>query len=574
MSEVKLGTIKYFCCSDERRNLVKNHPSLNGIDFIEVSIDQKTLEVHFIKSLKTTFIDDSTDETQSHYQILTKDNFFIKGGEKIKNITVNEIEKPEENIIALKLPNGGDFSTYTLHIVQNRDNNSYDRLQGMDLLLSNIDFSFKVNCPDDFDCKEKELCIEESSSPPPFINYLAKDYASFKQLIFDRFSQTLPNWKERNPSDLGVTLIELLAYTADYLSYRQDAVSTEAYLGTCRKRISATRHARLADYKVSNGCNARTYVYIPLDDSTTFELKKDDDIKFLTKINGLPPAIAKDTKVAELAINANQGVFELMHDVELNSKHNEMLFYTFGEKNCCLPKGATFAILKGDYSTLKKHDFLVLTEVKGPSTGLKEDADVIKRHVVRLENIDVFEDFDFKKNDNTTIEITKITWHVEDALPFPLCISSSNKDEEFNDVSIALGNIVLCDYGLTIIDNEFKDSSIQPSVVPASIGNYSNKDGSHCSEVKPKMIPIRYRPTLTKSPLTFSESIVVKNPDKKNEVFSAKRLLFQEASNALPALELTDTIDSKWEAQMDLLIDSTPSSKHFITEVESTELYR
>ncbi|MBK7465784.1 MAG: hypothetical protein IPJ43_02625 [Saprospiraceae bacterium] len=283
----------------------------------------------------------------------------------------------------------------------------------------------------------------------------------------------------------------------------------------------------------------------------------------------MPPAIAKDTKVAELAINANQGVFELMHDVELNSKHNEMLFYTFGEKNCCLPKGATFAILKGDYSTLKKHDFLVLTEVKGPSTGLKEDADVIKRHVVRLENIDVFEDFDFKKNDNTTIEITKITWHVEDALPFPLCISSSNKDEEFNDVSIALGNIVLCDYGLTIIDNEFKDSSIQPSVVPASIGNYSNKDGSHCSEVKPKMIPIRYRPTLTKSPLTFSESIVVKNPDKKNEVFSAKRLLFQEASNALPALELTDTIDSKWEAQMDLLIDSTPSSKHFITEVES-----
>ena len=43
-------------------------------------------------------------------------------------------------------------------------------------------------------------------------------------------------------------LVEALAYTADQLSYQQDAVATEAYLGTARRRVSIRRHARLMDY--------------------------------------------------------------------------------------------------------------------------------------------------------------------------------------------------------------------------------------------------------------------------------------------------------------------------------------
>jgi len=38
-----------------------------------------------------------------------------------------------------------------------------------------------------------------------------------------------------------MVLIDILAYAADYLSYDQDAVATEAYLGTSR------RPSRLAD---------------------------------------------------------------------------------------------------------------------------------------------------------------------------------------------------------------------------------------------------------------------------------------------------------------------------------------
>ena len=71
----------------------------------------------------------------------------------------------------------------------------------------------------------------------------------------------MPDWQERHVPDLGVTLVELLAYVGDYLSYYQDAVGTEAYLGTARQRISVRRHARLVDYQLHEGCNARAWVH-------------------------------------------------------------------------------------------------------------------------------------------------------------------------------------------------------------------------------------------------------------------------------------------------------------------------
>ena len=94
----------------------------------------------------------------------------------------------------------------------------------------------------------------------PSIDYLAKDYQSFRQLMLDRLSATLPDWPERHAPDLGIAIVEALAYVADYLSYYQDGVATEAYLGTARRRISIRRHARLLDYILHEGCNARAWL--------------------------------------------------------------------------------------------------------------------------------------------------------------------------------------------------------------------------------------------------------------------------------------------------------------------------
>ncbi len=104
---------------------------------------------------------------------------------------------------------------------------------GFDAVLYQTEFSFKIDCPSDFDCACKD--IKDLQFIEPAIDYMAKDYSSFRRLALDRISLIAPDWKERNPADIGVVLVELLAYVGDHLSYYQDAVSTEAYLGTARQ---------------------------------------------------------------------------------------------------------------------------------------------------------------------------------------------------------------------------------------------------------------------------------------------------------------------------------------------------
>src|SRR5206468_8696108 len=113
-------------------------------------------------------------------------------------------------------------------------------------------------------CQTQPVCPPEKRDEPE-INYLAKDYASFRQLILDRLALIMPDWQERHVPDLGIALVEVLAYAGDHLSYYQDAVATEAYLETARQRISVRRHVRLVDYPMHEGCNARAWVCVETD---------------------------------------------------------------------------------------------------------------------------------------------------------------------------------------------------------------------------------------------------------------------------------------------------------------------
>lgn len=92
------------------------------------------------------------------------------------------------------------------------------------------------------------------------LNYLVRDFNEFRGLLLDRISTFDPGWSDRNVADLGVMLTEVLAYLADDLAYYQDAVATEAYLTTARRRKSVHRHVRLLDYWLDDGAGARVWV--------------------------------------------------------------------------------------------------------------------------------------------------------------------------------------------------------------------------------------------------------------------------------------------------------------------------
>ena len=165
----------------------------------------------------------------------------------------------------------GDFSPYTLRLVNSATQAKEDPfevtevLTGFDPQLAEVEFSFKVECPPFFDCKPPPPDCPPDLPAPPAINYLAKDYGSFRTIMLDRLSQLLPAWDASSEADLGIALAELIAYVGDRLSYKQDAVATEAYLQTARSRISLRRHALLVDYHVHDGCNARTWMQLQVE---------------------------------------------------------------------------------------------------------------------------------------------------------------------------------------------------------------------------------------------------------------------------------------------------------------------
>jgi len=226
---------------------------LNGLDYLEVLDDDAPSEPMRQRLLDVVFL------RPDGVAALGAENFAIEGGVRIIGIEV-VAAAPGANAqtVRLTLDRAGDFSRYRLVL---RGSSLDAPPASFDPALALIEFSFKADCPTDFDALPPPAPLPEPPPAPP-IDYLAKDYESFRRLMIDRMAVTMPGWTERSAADLGVTLVETLAFGADLASYYQDAVGTEAYLSRARLRASARRHARLLGYRAGESCNARTFVCI------------------------------------------------------------------------------------------------------------------------------------------------------------------------------------------------------------------------------------------------------------------------------------------------------------------------
>jgi len=498
----------YSCCDPNRRNVLELQSVYNGIDFLEVvdnpgdpnDVRQRTLLLHFVHDLLPGQLGLS--------------NVRIRGGERIRNIEVTQVQEEgflspagDPRVLIVQVNKPGDFSTYTLSLIDSNDDSKQPA--NFDPILSSIDFSFKVSCPSDFDCQPRRVC-----PPPPAeavdISYLAKDYASFRQLMLDRMAKIMPQLQERNPADLGIALVELLAYIGDYLSYQQDAVATEAYMETARRRTSIRRHARLVGYPMHDGRNARTWVHVEVrSDVHGLILAKrspNSANKLLTQVAGQPVIIVNSSSGLRDALAQGPRVFELAEDAALFSEHNHMSFYTWGSRQCCLPQGSTQAWLRGSFVNLQSGTVLVFKEAKGPNTGEREDADPNHRCAVRLTKVSFTSDpiggqFDLYPSGNP-VDVTAIEWDTADALPFPVCISSQVGSQYFDEVSIALGNIVLADDG-----NTFESEELDPVPAPnPALALVATAEEDPCNKVPATPAPARYRPRLQNAPVTFADS--------------------------------------------------------------------
>lgn len=519
---------QFRCGNENRSRLVGAHATLNGIDHLEV-LDQGAdpLGLPRQRFLLLRLLKAAPALTEENVRIEREPRAArvrVVWARRATDVTTALVADPDTggtlttaqrdffhdladaaNTLVVLADGDGDFSTYRLRLVTSPTD---DAPPGdLDQRLSVVSFSFKVECPSDFDCMPEESCPPEVFDEPA-LDYLAKDYGSFRRLMLDRLSVLMPEWRDRSPADLQVSLVELLAYVGDHLSYYQDAVATEAYLGTARRRVSVRRHARLLDYAMHDGCNARAWVHFDVEPGSMT----------------LPAGTRLHTR------GDDHVVFETMHDAGLHSVHNAIPFHTWGDTECCLPAGATRATLRYDADAvhenarLKPGRVLILEEMLSPTTGRPDDADPAHRHAVRLTEVA----FTTDTLDGTPV--AEVAWHEADALPFALCLSTVLEGEEVASVSVALGNVVLADHGRTVAGEP-----LEPDVVPAD---------------EP------YRPRFQKADVTFGVEYDASGARER----PAGLALRQDPRAALPRATLDDG-DQTWTPRRDLL-----ASDRFATE--------
>ncbi|MER7202325.1 putative baseplate assembly protein [Streptomyces sp. CB01635] len=429
---------------------------LNGVDSVEVGDDGLLLTVMFLGKAPHG---------------LGPENVRIDGGRRITGITAVDVsvereEDPElDDRFYVTLDQAGDTSEYVFSLVET---DPYGRpgtepFRGFDQRYHRASFSFRPDCPTPFDCKGDGEEVPDFPAAP-VVDYTARDYDTIRKLLLDRLALTTPDWVERNPADLGVTLVELLAYTGDQISYQQDAVATEAYLDTARRRVSVRRHVRLIDYALHDGCSARAYVTVRTAGDTTlapgtFRFASVDVRTLDPHDRPEPGTVIDENDLGDLDERGAVEVFEPVvaaDPLELKAAHNTIRLWTWGGEVCTLPQGATAATLRDEWDDpetcrgrqlgLYPGDLLILEEVKGPRTGTPGDQDPGHRQAVRLTSVTPAVD---RIEDQPVLEVT---WAAEDALHFPLCLTTRGGRDclPVEDVTVARGNVVLVDHGRTL----------------------------------------------------------------------------------------------------------------------------
>jgi hypothetical protein len=582
---VELGPI---CRDAKRRADILTHPVLNGIDFVEyerrpLAIHTQVLVVTFLKPLP----DPPHSDPDGAYGLTLPANLglvIMQGGTRIVNIRPLAASLVGSRL-EIAVSEEGDFSTYVLALGWSLqpDGTFRQQIPALDVQFSIAPINFKAGCPTDVDCRELQICPPDALAEP-VIDYLAKDYASFRQLLVDLIPQLNPGWIERNYSDLGIALLELLAFEGDNLSYFQDAVANEAYLDTARQRASAKKHARLVDYPMHDGRNAWTFVHFKVDSGGEIPLST----KILSRVTAplrnrstTPDVVIAEADVPPATFDSDPAlaqvrVFETAFPLTVSVHNNTIFLHTWGNLECCLPKGTRNAYLYSLTNGLGERqaflpdlvvgDFLLLEEVMGPQTGAQADADPTHRQVVQLEDVRQMPAGDpayrnmltqdgklqVFRNGDTPLPLLRVTWRRVDALKFPLCLSARMLGREpLINVSVARGNIVLADHGRTSVEK------CEPKLpVPADrIFRFRLSEGPLTMQCQPDTVSYDRNPT---SP-TFARIIT-----PRTDLTCAVRM-------AKPAIALLIDFPGSpqqlWEPVPDLL-GSPESAPHFTVEVD------
>lgn len=235
----------------------RNLGSLNGFKLVFVTLDppvnptQAFLEVEFQNNNELgNILNDVNVNAVPPTQIFPiSGGVRVRGGSQFGQVQVIAVAAGgAANVLRLTVRPIGDYSTYKLRVVH----------ANIDPIFAGIAFKFRPGCFN-LNCAP----VWKPAAPladEPAIDYLAKDYDSFKHVLIAAIERRVPDWQPTSEADLDQVLIDLIAADADEISDFQDRVVSEGYLASARKRLSLARHARLMDYHIHQGNQATSWL--------------------------------------------------------------------------------------------------------------------------------------------------------------------------------------------------------------------------------------------------------------------------------------------------------------------------
>ena len=432
----------------DRLTTLREQPdAFTGIDFVRVvdPHDETVLRVYFLTDARA-LVPALTANDPTDPFALTLDSVVIHNVTDATrpNIEVTSLSDAvqldadlQRTFIEVTVAQPGDFADYRLRIDDPRANPDPTQppFSRIDAFFNDVKFSFKAGCPDGQDCLPATPVCPPDQQPDFPIDYLARDFVSFRNALLAYAAQRFPEWVDPTiVADVGVMMAELMAALGDELSYIQDRFAREAYLETATERRSLRKKARLLDFEIHDGVSAQGLLELTVDDS-------------IADPDNPPGKVAAGERVWATTEGGDPIAFEVgggVRDTTTFDVHTEwnagdvlppgsLRPYVLDASQACLPVGATELFIIGAIAhpdEIKTQDpaslLLLRTEPTDPSVERR-------RHFVRVR--DIFEFADPLVIDPVTHVaqiVTRIRWDAADALPFQI---------DQNDLQLSL-NIV------------------------------------------------------------------------------------------------------------------------------------
>jgi hypothetical protein len=428
--------------ADRARDL--EDEGLNGIKLVFVALESSDppgygeLRLEFHNTLHLTAIDDAVNVSA----VPPTDIFSISGGSRLPagnaagEVQVTQLVSHSGNSLVLRVAPVGDYSSYRLRV-------SFQSAGGDDLidpLFAEIPFKFRpgcfnLNCAPAWEAGRDKM-------PTPSIDYLAKDFDSFKHVLINAMRERVPGWEPTSEVDLDQLILSLLAADGDFLSDFQDRVLQERYWGLARKRVSMARHARLMDYHIHQGNQACTELIVEVDSEQT-----------------LAEALGVWTGADWKAPDAQ--IFLTTHAQWCHPWLNQINFFTWDEALNSLDAGTSHADLAlpaalnpanlgeaNQFRDILRRDdvrYLVIEEQLNPETGTVNGRDSTKRQKLELLTGHTGAETRFDPFSNQ--HYVRVFWTAEAPLQRRYCTVTRCEGAPVTDVSVLYGNVVDASHG-------------------------------------------------------------------------------------------------------------------------------